>query len=235
MSSKHFVVCVGVALLGAMGCAGMMTREEHDREMTQANELADALRAENASLKSKADAYDQLNAEKNLMENASRTYAQMAESLRKALDGLGIQEHEVYVAKDTGAFVFATDLLFDSGSYALTPRGKEALKRFAELHRGERLKIVGHTDNRRIARPATVKSLPLTDTNLELSADRALVVMRELMNAGIPERAMYIEGKGATEPRAGGDAKCRRVEIFVLGSSDLPPYPAKASMKSSKK
>jgi len=126
-------------------------------------------------------------------------------------------------------------LLFDSGSYALTPRGKEALKRFAELHRGERLKIVGHTDNRRIARPATVKSLPLTDTNLELSADRALVVMRELMNAGIPERAMYIEGKGATEPRAGGDARCRRVEIFVLGSTDLPPYPAKTSMKSSKK
>jgi len=90
MSSKHFVVCVGVALLGALGCTGMMSREEHDREMTQANELADALRSENASLKSKADAYDQLNQEKSLLENASRTYAQMAESLRKALDGLGI-------------------------------------------------------------------------------------------------------------------------------------------------
>lgn len=230
MSSKLFLACVGAAVLASVGCSGVFVpKQQYDRDTAQQKEYIEALEREVASLRPKADAYDKLKGEMDLTAEANRINAELAESLKRALAGLGVDERDVYVDPRTGAVVMATDLLFDSGSYEISAKGREVLRKFAESHRGSQLKIVGHTDRRRVALASTKQKLD-TDTNLELSAKRAVAVMGELLKGGVPERQMWIEAKGSTEPRSGGDKACRRVEIFVAGGA-APAAGARTSLK----
>jgi flagellar motor protein MotB len=127
----------------------------------------------------------------------------------------------------TGAWEMGTDLLFESGSAKVSAQGKEILKKFADAHKagGYSFRIVGHTDNARIAKPKTMQLLD-TDTNVELSTLRAIAVMGELKSCGLSESSFAeCVGKGNREPCAPNDKspsnmkKNRRVEIYVLGGS----------------
>lgn len=218
MSSKIFVLCLGLAVLGAVGCTGIFVpKEQYDRDVNQQKEYITALERDNSDLKAKADAYDQLKDNQQLDNETAKAYAEMAESLKKALAGMGVDEKAVYVDRTTGAHVFGTDLLFDSGKFEISVKGREVLKKFAEANSHARLKIVGHTDPVRIAKKETQDHL-YTDSNPELSALRAAVVLAELKKDGIPEKNMWLEGRGSTQPR-GSNKDSRRVEIFIEGAT----------------
>ena len=227
MSSKLFAVAAALAAFASVGCQGVFVpKNQYDRDVNQLREYNAALERDNAQLRPIKDAYDRLKAQSEFTLESNKTWEEMAEALKKALDGLAVEPGDFTIDRKTGAFVFAADLLFDSGSYDISAKGKEVLHKFAEMNRGTHLRIVGHTDATKVVKASTKAKLPVSDTNMELSALRAVAVMQELLRNGIAERNMWVEGKGATEPRDGGPTRCRRVEIFVVGGTASAPAPA---------
>ena len=161
MSSKISLAIVGaVVALTSIGCnPGYITKDDHDRELAQMREYKDALEKENAELRLKGAEYDRLKAENDLNGDSAKFYNDLAASLRNALKGSGVDDREIFVNPRTGAVEFSTGLLFDLGSWNISPRGKQALKAFAEANRGNVFKIVGHADKKPIVREATRKEI----------------------------------------------------------------------------
>lgn len=130
--------------------------------------------------------------------------------------------------KDKGLLRFSSDLMFDSGSAVVKPDAKDALSKLANiLNEGEakdrKLTIIGHTDNARVVKRATIntlKKLGKSADNMGLSEARSEAVAAVLQAGGVDASRMIITGKGDAEPvadnrTAGGKARNRRVEIFV--------------------
>jgi chemotaxis protein MotB len=118
-------------------------------------------------------------------------------------------------------FVFAADVLFDSGSADLKPEAlpqidklADALKELETQIPGDIawvLRIDGHTD----IRPITSG---LYASNWELSSARAISVARYLIDRGVPPNRLVAAGFGEFQPLQAGDsdedlAKNRRIEL----------------------
>jgi len=118
-------------------------------------------------------------------------------------------------------FVFQSEVLFDSGSAELGGAGKEQLSRLAgtlktiaaRIPTGINwvLRVDGHTD-----------SVPISNdrfpSNWELSAARAISVVKHLKSRGIPPGRLAAAGFGEFYPLAPGDSavarqRNRRIEI----------------------
>ncbi len=89
---------------------------------------------------------------------------------------------------------------------AMVPGLVELLKSYPAV----RLRIVGHTDN-----------VGDAAANLKLSQDRAETARRHLVDAGIAEARIEVEGKGLTQPIADnatveGRGRNRRIELIVI-------------------
>ena len=118
-------------------------------------------------------------------------------------------------------FVFPADVLFDSGSADLKPEAAPQIDKLADaLKQLETqippdiawvLRIDGHTD----IKPITNVNFP---SNWELSAARAISVVRYLIDHGIPANRLVAAGFGEFQPLDPGDsdealAKNRRIEL----------------------
>jgi chemotaxis protein MotB len=108
-------------------------------------------------------------------------------------------------------------ILFSSGKATLKKATSTELNHIRSVLRskyaGRQIDVVGHTDS------DPIKKSKWKD-NLELSAQRALTVLRYLVARGIPEKEIRAVGCGATRPiasnaTASGKARNRRVEIVV--------------------
>lgn len=110
-----------------------------------------------------------------------------------------------------------SDVMFKSGDVNLSPRGKQAvlaLKNFFIQHRDQEIKIIGYTDNTRPSSRSRFKD------NWEISALRAVNVLRELLKMGIESTRLTATGLAYLNPLYPNTsdeyrAKNRRVE-FVL-------------------
>lgn len=109
------------------------------------------------------------------------------------------------------------DVLFAPGSEVLTPQGEEALSQLRDLflkNREQSINIKGYTDNSSVTEGARFRN------NWELSALRAVNVLRKLLQSGIEATRMTATGLGDLDPLAPNDtpenrAQNRRVE-FIL-------------------
>ena len=108
-------------------------------------------------------------------------------------------------------------ILFDSGKATLKKTTSTELDHIRSVLRdkyaGKQVDVVGHTDT------DPIKKSKWKD-NWELSAQRALSVLRYLVKRGIPEEKIQAVGCGESQPiasnsTASGKAKNRRVEIVV--------------------
>lgn len=108
-------------------------------------------------------------------------------------------------------------ILFNSGKATLKSATSTELNHIESVLRskysGRQIDVVGHTDS------DPIKKSPWKD-NWELSAQRALSVVRYLIKRGIPEDNIRAVGCGEAQPvadnkTAAGKAKNRRVEIVV--------------------
>jgi chemotaxis protein MotB len=146
---------------------------------------------------------------------------QLKEKVLAALKAAGLDGQVSLEVNTRGLEVNVTSsVLFDTGSSALTPQGKELLGKLGPVLAGvgNDMVIEGHTD----ARP-----LNGTITNWELSTNRATAVLRDLLGTGIPASRVSASGFADTRPRAQGNteeayAQNRRVDVVVLA----PPAPA---------
>ena len=218
MSAKLYALGLISAMVLSTGCRGTyVLKSIYDRDLGLVKKYNNSLEGRNQELEPYKDAYERLKGEVGIAADANRAYDEMAASLKRALAGFGFAEGDFTYDPKTGAFIFKTDLLFSSGSYAISSRGKTALTQFARANKGNVLKVVGHTDSKKIVKTSTKNRVPITKTNLELSVNRAVAVMGELIRNGIPVRNIIVEGRGSTQPRKGGNQTSRRVEIFIAG------------------
>lgn len=108
-------------------------------------------------------------------------------------------------------------ILFESGKASLKQTTQKELDHISEVlkskYAGKQINVVGHTDSDPIKKSAW-------KDNWELSAQRALSVLRYLVEHGIPGDQIRASGCGASRPVASnssssGKAQNRRVEIVV--------------------
>jgi len=120
-------------------------------------------------------------------------------------------------------FVFSSEILYRTGSAELGARGKEEIRKVAEIIKdiagqipGEIewiLRVDGHTDN------TPIRGFGGYKDNWELSQARALAVVKYLINdLGIPASKLSANGFGEFQPIAEGDspealAANRRIEL----------------------
>jgi len=109
-------------------------------------------------------------------------------------------------------------LLFASGSAALSDAGRDLLKRIVSQldPKKQIISVVGHADSYKL--PARLREK--YPTNWELAAARATIVVRVLSEAGIPGASLRAVSRGPFEPIATnetpeGRAQNRRTEIIV--------------------
>ncbi len=133
----------------------------------------------------------------------------------------GMTEMVTVARTDRGVRLRLADrLLFPSGSAAIQPRGRRLLDRLLPLladFRG-RIEVEGHTDDV----PIRTARFP---SNWELSAARAIAVVRHLTAARLAADRLKAVGHGETRPIApntstDGRARNRRVAIVLV-----PPGP----------
>lgn len=120
-------------------------------------------------------------------------------------------------------FVFSSEVFFPSASAELQEGGKQELMKFAETLKEMSnlipkdvdwiLSVVGHTDRL----PISNSTFP---SNWELSAARAISVVKFLAEQGIPADRLAAIGYGEHQPLDGGNtseafAKNRRIEVKI--------------------
>ncbi len=145
---------------------------------------------------------------------------QQEEQRRQALErALAIPLASGRVTMNNGRIGISGSVLFAQNSDDLQPEGQQLLKGLAAplaaylKERDEILMVSGFTDDRRLR--AGNRAF---EDNWELSAQRALTVMRALMAEGVPSSALFAAAFGPEQPVASnadaqGRAQNRRVEL----------------------
>jgi len=146
--------------------------------------------------------------------------------LSTALEDFAAGNDMVEYDSERGLVKFKSDLLFERGSDTVTTTAAEAVRTLCGILNTDAAKefdiiVAGHTDDMRIARPATRAAHP---TNRHLSSHRAIAVVRILDDCGLEGKRMSTRGFGEFRPVAPnapgnkGNAKNRRVEIYIVPS-----------------
>jgi chemotaxis protein MotB len=145
------------------------------------------------------------------VEELARYRSEFFGKLREALAG----QRDVQIVGDR--FVFQSEVLFPSGSAQLQPSGEKQLASVAQrlIDIASKipkeinwvLQVDGHTDNK----PINTREFP---SNWELSAARAIAVVKFLNKQGIPNDRLAAAGYGEYQPLSMMDtARNRRIEL----------------------
>lgn len=122
--------------------------------------------------------------------------------------------------------VLATDILFAKGSADLSEEGLAAVTEVAQVLvtlPPRHYQVEGHTDND----PIATKRYP---SNWELAADRALRVVKAMVDAGLPVGQISGASYGESHPAVPNDtpeqkAQNRRIEVVIMPDlSQLPGF-----------
>lgn len=138
----------------------------------------------------------------------------------EALKGFNAGDLSVY-EKDGKIYVALSDkLLFTSGSYAVEPRGKDALKKIAEVLNKQNdisIMVEGHTDNK----PYISSTSGPVNSNWDLSVMRASSVTKLLVDENkLDAKRVTPAGRGQYFPVESNDtpegrSKNRRIDIVL--------------------
>ena len=146
----------------------------------------------------------------------------LVQSLKGVLGNLDDEDITVQVDKGVVYVSISDKMLFNSGSYNVTPRAREVLGKVAKVVNNKpdfEFMVEGHTDN------VPIKNTCIKD-NWDLSVLRATAVVRILQNDfGVTASRMTAAGRGEYVPvtsnaSADGRALNRRTRIVVLPKLD---------------
>jgi len=136
-----------------------------------------------------------------------------------------------------GMVQMSSDLTFDLGSDQVRADATATLQQLAGVLSDSQagafeVRIVGHTDNVPIGKPATRAKHP---TNMHLSVHRAISVRNVLLKAGVNPGRIAVSGYGEFRPivpnQVGkGSLENRRVEIYLVPMSPDQMMSAEAAV-----
>ncbi|MCM1295091.1 MAG: OmpA family protein [Muribaculaceae bacterium] len=218
--------------------------KQHTAELEQERKkLQDEMVAQRASL---SDQLAKLQAALDAAEEKSRDqeiqYVEMSTRLNKALadkvaelNSMAKYQSAFYKAikealgdntaikQEGDRFIVPSDILFASGSYTISPDGKNQLQTIANVIKNLEneipadvkwlIRIDGHTDNK-----AVIPGTRGYRNNMQLSLLRATAVVDELARAGVARTRMLPSGFGDLHPFVSGNTpadlqKNRRIEL----------------------
>jgi len=145
---------------------------------------------------------------------------QIADRKQTAAQASGFGEgYDVALNSQAGTVTVTVSdkILFDPGKATLKKSISTELDHITSVlqskYSGRQIDVIGHTDS------DPIKKSPWKD-NMQLSTERANVVVRYLVERGIPQSNIQAIGRGESQPvasnaTASGKAKNRRVEIVV--------------------
>lgn len=159
----------------------------------------------------------------------ARLYDDLVSKLRSMIDA-----GQLEVTNERGRLVInlPQDILFSSGSASL---GREGITAISEVGKvlatigDRRFQVEGHTDNV----PISTSRFP---SNWELSAARALAVVKLLIDSGVQEESLSGAGYGEFSPRVPNDSakqreQNRRIEIVLVPDFDFGATSTKSKKK----
>ncbi|HAA48143.1 MAG TPA: flagellar motor protein MotB [Planctomycetaceae bacterium] len=229
-------VLLALSLTLGIGC-NMVPQQTLRQSQVRAVQLAGQnrqLSRDNMALKSNLDVSNQrlanLNNERTLLQqryvNLLKQQSPLSPEATRQLEALKKKYPLFQFDPKNGVSRIGVDILFNSGSDVVNKKtAPEILGEFARImNQGDakhlNILVVGHTDDRRIARANTRSKHA---TNWHLSTNRANAVLMSLQKLGIESSRLGVAGYGPNQPLVpnSDDAarqKNRRVEIFVLHS-----------------
>lgn len=151
-----------------------------------------------------------------LQENVIKLLDDTKHTIETSLkDQIAKKIFEIETMEDRVKMVFKDTILFSPGSLKINENGKKVLRKIAssiQKNKGKYIRIEGHTDNT----PANKPNL----TNWDLSAARAIAVVRFLEEVGLNSSKLSAIAYGASRPVASneteaGRMKNRRIEIVL--------------------
>lgn len=176
-----------------------------------------------ASIAEMEDALSEMAARRAKAEERVKAYRDLLARFQKLIDAGRLR---VRIIDGRMVVQMATDILFASGSAALSEEGRQAITEVAAVLAeipDRQYQVEGHTDNV----PIHTDRFP---SNWELASARAITVVHALVEGGVADErvsaASYSEYRPATTNRTPeGKAENRRIEIVVLPDlSQLPGF-----------
>jgi chemotaxis protein MotB len=218
---------------GALGCSqaldgatalNQQLRQELERQGKDVDQLLSARGALASSLEQARARLDELRRAQAATEARAALFRELALRFKRMLDA-----GELQLTLRSGRMVLAlpTDILFPSGKAVISARGKEALAEVGAVLAtlaDRRFQVAGHTDNDPIRYSGYA-------SNWELSSERALQVMRFLVQSGMAPATLSAAAYGEYDPVIENDtpehkARNRRIEITLQPRIDeLPSLP----------
>ncbi len=194
-------------------------RDKIDKLNAQLKEVLEALAAEHDNSEKNLKALAAIKDENIKLNKLARFNAYRSEFFEK-LSQIIRDKDGIKIVGDR--FVFQSELFFDTGSDILNQEGKEQVSELAKiiLDIGEKipsnikwiLRVDGHTDSKKISGNGRFAS------NWELSAARAISVVKHLVKEGVSPNHLVAAGFGEFQPITTGTseedlARNRRIEF----------------------
>jgi chemotaxis protein MotB len=191
-------------------------------ELTRLGKNVDQLLSEKGTIARSLDEararLDELRRAQAAAESRQKALANVAANLKEL-----VQAGQLSVITRNGVMVLVvpSDLLFEGGKADMKPAGQKAIKQIAAVLKtlpDRRFQVRGHTDS-------VAARTPRFASNWDLSASRAVEIVRQLITHGVRPESLGAAGYAEFDPVAPGDtvegrAKNRRIEIIFVPKPD---------------
>jgi chemotaxis protein MotB len=150
--------------------------------------------------------------------------AQLQQEISSQQAQISADQQQISRLQGAIKYTVNSDLLFSSGGWEMSARGKQIIAGFAQKlapTQQNKLLVSGYTDNTRIGPALQQEGIT---SNQVLSQKRAENVMQFLISQGVKPDLISAKGFGDANPVASNDtaqgrAKNRRVELSLAGSA----------------
>jgi chemotaxis protein MotB len=192
-----------------------------DKLLTEKGALSKERQQLSAEQQQLAKQIQELQRMKAAAERRNADYRKLLEKLKKMIDAGTLQ---VKIRNGRMLVQMSSDVVFPSASVRIKPEAKEAIMELAQTistFTDRKFQIVGHSD----PTPIHTARFP---SNWELSSQRAIEVVKLMVEAGVPPEMISAAGNAEFDPLTENDTPegrttNRRVEIVFMPKIDELP------------
>mgnify|MGYP001162007901 CR=1 FL=1 len=218
-------ILIGILALLVLSLTGCAELKELRVETSEQKALIDRLHEDNQACTDSLEATREqlrqagleLQAKEEKVREQSEAFTRMQQAMKAELESKQVALKELE-GKLTLTMVEA--ILFDSGKAEVKQEGREALQKVAGVLKtveDQEIVVAGYTDNVQIGE----RLAKIYPSNWELSAARAISVVKILVADGVNPKTLNAAGYGEHRPVADNDtlegrAQNRRMEIILM-------------------